>query len=101
MDCSLPGSSVHEIFQARILECGPTFKEQAELDGSGEELRTPETLTDLRLQNSPTRRPQETRGGVSYPSNKEKETHRAKTLRGVRAFQLSHCQSLRPHGKVL
>ena len=22
MDCSLPGSSVHEIFQARVLECG-------------------------------------------------------------------------------
>ena len=23
MDCSLPGSSVHGIFQARVLECGP------------------------------------------------------------------------------
>ena len=22
MDCSLPGSSVHGIFQARVLECG-------------------------------------------------------------------------------
>ena len=68
---------------------GPTFKEQAELDGSGEELRTPETLTDLQLQNPPTHRPQGKRGGVNYPSNKEKETHTAKTLRGVRAFQLS------------
>ena len=44
---------------------GPTFKEQAELDGSGEELRTPETLTDVQLQSPPTRRPQETGGGVS------------------------------------
>ena len=59
---------------------GPTFKEQAELDGSGEELRIPETLTDVQLQSPPTRRPQETGGGVSYPSNKEKETHRGKTL---------------------
>ena len=25
MDCSLPGSSVHGIFQARILEWGATF----------------------------------------------------------------------------
>ena len=24
MDCSLPGSSVHGIFQARVLECGAT-----------------------------------------------------------------------------
>ena len=35
MDCSLPGSSIHEIFQARVLEWGaiafsntiPTYKE--------------------------------------------------------------------------
>ena len=25
MDCSLPGSSVHGIFQARVLEWGATF----------------------------------------------------------------------------
>ena len=57
---------------------GPTFKEQAELDGSGEELRTPETLTDVQLQSPPTRRPQETGGGVSYPTTRRKRPIEAK-----------------------
>ena len=34
MDCSLPGSSVHGIFQARILECMP-FSTPGDLPDSG------------------------------------------------------------------
>ena len=40
MDCSLPGSSVHEIFQARVLEWGAiAFSEQAILEPAKYEIR--------------------------------------------------------------
>ena len=35
MDCSLPGSSVHEIFQARILEWVFPFPSQRDLPNPG------------------------------------------------------------------
>ena len=34
MDCSLPGSSVHGVFQARVLEWGAIAFSRNELDGS-------------------------------------------------------------------
>ena len=38
MDCSLPGSSVHGIFQARVLECGAiAFSELSAIDGTKKE----------------------------------------------------------------
>ena len=44
MDCSLPGSSVHGIFQARVLECGATafsrYADDTTLIEGEEELRS-------------------------------------------------------------
>jgi len=38
MDCSPPGSSVHEIFQARVLEWGAIAFSEADSLGSNKEL---------------------------------------------------------------
>ena len=40
MDCSLPGSSVHGIFQARVLEWGDTAFSKTELDPSNKIIST-------------------------------------------------------------
>ena len=45
MDCSPPGSSVHEIFQARILEWLP-FPSPGDLLDPGIECRSPALQTD-------------------------------------------------------
>ena len=45
MDCSLPGSSVHGIFQARVLEWGATaFCEEMSLAGKKSIFKEPKTL---------------------------------------------------------
>ena len=49
MDCSLPGSSVHGIFQARILEWVALFPSPGDLSKPGIELRSPALLTDSLL----------------------------------------------------
>ena len=51
MDCSLPGSSVHGIFQARVLEwgaiafSGPVIQSPLELSASQEILESPPSKT--------------------------------------------------------
>ena len=37
MDCSLPGSSLHEIFQARVLEWGALMLGKTEGGGEGDD----------------------------------------------------------------
>ena len=39
MDCSSPGSSIHGIFQARVLECGAIAFSVEELDAVNDENR--------------------------------------------------------------
>ena len=46
MDCSLPGSSVHGIFQARILEWVALFPSPGDLSNPGIELRSPTLHAD-------------------------------------------------------
>ena len=51
MDCTPPGSSVHAIFQARILEC--THPSPGDLPDPGVELRSPELQADSVLYELP------------------------------------------------
>ena len=46
MDCSTPGSSVHEILQARILECGLPFLSPGDLPDPGIKLGSPALQAD-------------------------------------------------------
>ena len=48
MDCSLPGSSVHGIFQARVLEWGATGF--STLKGSGTQMNTNKIILEFRKQ---------------------------------------------------
>ena len=53
MDCSPPGSSVHEILQARILEWLVIFFSQQDLPNPGIELDCRQILYSLSHQGSP------------------------------------------------
>ena len=52
MDCSLPGSSIHEIFQARVLEWGAITVSDDKyttyfIDSSQQRMRCLDDITDL------------------------------------------------------
>ena len=66
IDCSLPGSSVHEIFQARVLEWA-TFPSPGDLPNPGIEPRSPTLQTGALPSESPGK-PQEYWSGLQFPS---------------------------------
>ena len=75
MDCSLPGSSIHEIFQARILELGCHFLLQGIFPTQGSNPCLLQRETDflpLHHLGKP-RRPMKTNDSAQKPSGKEKE----------------------------
>ena len=67
MDCSLPGSSVHGILQARMQEWVYQFPSPGHLLDPGIELRSSALQADS-LPPEPPGKPQERRGGASYCS---------------------------------
>ena len=76
MDCSPPGSSVHEIFQARILE-GLPFPSPGDLPNSGIEPRSPalqanSLLTELQGKPIHKFRRRKSRNNKSPESTKQK-----------------------------
>ena len=58
MDCSLSGSDVHEIFQARVLLSGLPFPSPGDLPNPGIEPRSPALQADA-LPSEPPGKPQE------------------------------------------
>ena len=53
MDCSPPGSSVHEIFQARVLEWALPFPSPGDLPNPGIKPRSPALQADALLSEPP------------------------------------------------